>query len=181
MAYAALVRSAGAFGAEATESQAGDNLSSSPTPGDAFAWYCIEALLDVIRASSSSSSIASTSTSNPPPHNVDDHLHRLHLTLVATISSVSLTLLPRLLDEVCTVIQSYPTSQGAERDELIQALFKEFERNVGDREKEFVMEWWYEHRDELLGSAGDVISSKEPVLGSGAGENDTPAALTSRL
>ena len=180
MAYAALVRSAGAFGIQAAESQAGDSLSSSPTPGDAFAWYCIEALLEVI-GSSSPSSIPSTSTSNPPPHIIDDHLHRLHLTLVATVSSVSLVLLPRLLDEVSAVIQSYPASQGTERDELVQALFKEFERNVGDREKEFVMEWWYEHRGELLGSAGDALSLKESELGSGAGGNDTPAGLTSRL
>lgn len=166
MAYAALVRSAGAFG---TSSGLSDN---TPSQGDAFAWYCIEALLSVIHRSSDEPS----SSKAIPLTAIDEHRHRLHLTLVATVPSVSLTLIPRLLDEVRSVIQNYPSSQIAQRDELIQALFKELSHNVGDAEKEYVMEWWYENRQQLLGS--DADHSK---LGMGSESDVTQSTLVSRL
>lgn len=125
LAYAALVRSAGAFGTQ---------KESNHESGDAFTWYCLQALLDRIH---------SISTQRPR----SDHLHRLHLTLVATVPSVSLTLLPRLLDEIQTVMRN--TTESSRREELVHALFKELLENVGDQEKEYVMRWWYEHQEEF--------------------------------
>lgn len=148
MAFAALVRSAGAFGGS------GSRLAEDTTTaeGDAFAWFCIESLLNAIHTRSGSS--------------IDEHLHRLHLALVAVVPSVSLSLLPRLLDEVRSVVCSYPTSESkaAQKDELVQALFKELAHNVGDAEKEYVMEWWYEHREQLGGAHASTNTPPDVVL-----------------
>ncbi|TCD60595.1 hypothetical protein EIP91_009826 [Steccherinum ochraceum] len=165
MAFAALVRSAGAFG---SSTPANANLNcNTPSPGDAFAWYCIEALLAEIH-----------STNNPRPSHtaVDDHLYRLHLTLVATVPSVSLPLLPRLLSEVREAVRAYPVEQATLRGEVVQALLKELSQNVGDREKEYVMGWWYETREELLDGSPLPFSSQT------AGDNDQNSEmLVSRL
>jgi len=42
-------------------------------------------------------------------------------------------------------------SGGDKRKELVEELFKEILERVGDREKEFVLRWWYEVREEMVG------------------------------
>ncbi|PCH40275.1 hypothetical protein WOLCODRAFT_162231 [Wolfiporia cocos MD-104 SS10] len=143
MAYAALVRSAGAV--ETPDAP----HSEAQGEGDVLAWFCIDALLDAIREVGGST----TSTG------VDEHLHKLHLALVATVSAVSMTLLRKVLDECEGIITG--VAEDGTRKELVQALFKEISGNVGDAEKEFCMRWWYDHRDALAGrvasaQAGDL-------------------------
>ncbi len=151
LAYAALVRSAGAFGRNVALS------SDDGTAGDAFAWFCVEALLQAIRSPQPRSSLSGSPPSSPseasgssavPLQSISlGHLHRLHSTLIATVPSLSLRLLPKLLDEILGIIKQ--TAENSHRDELVQALFKEISENVGDQEKEFAVRWWYEHRDQM--------------------------------
>ncbi|OSD07371.1 hypothetical protein PYCCODRAFT_1430626 [Trametes coccinea BRFM310] len=175
MAYAALVRGASAFRGGAREAQP-DPDRDGTVHGDAMAWFCIETLLEAIHAAHRS-----------PP---SEHLHRLHLALVATVPSVSLALLPRLLDEVKETVLAYgdPSSvsdagsperadsarAGEMREELVQALFKAILHDVGDAEKEYVMGWWDEHAGSLAGQprrhstvhadAEGVTAGPEPAL-----------------
>ena len=80
----------------------------------------------------------------------DDHLHRLHSTLVATVPAVSIALLPRVLEECKAVITSLSDpAAAAQRRYLVQMLFKELSENVGDAEKEYSIRWWYENRASL--------------------------------
>lgn len=84
---------------------------------------------------------------NGPP---DDHLHRLHSTLVAAVPSVSVALLPQVLEECKAAIVSVTVpAAAAQRRYLIQTLFKALSENVGDAEKEYSMRWWYENRASL--------------------------------
>ncbi|TBU54621.1 hypothetical protein BD310DRAFT_1041642 [Dichomitus squalens] len=170
MAYAALVRSASSFGY--ADSVPDDVRDAGPAQADAMAWFCIEVLLDAIRhvgaapvkatlpystapkAEASSSVFAaseSTQTSS-------EHLHRLHLALVATVPSVSLKLLPRLLTEVKATILSVPLSSNERevdrrseemREELVEALFKAISQDIGDTEKDYAIQWWYKNLDAL--------------------------------
>ncbi|KAI0333742.1 hypothetical protein GY45DRAFT_1319349 [Cubamyces sp. BRFM 1775] len=147
MAYAALVRSASAFGHDRRDS------GESTPAGDAMGWLCIEVLLDAIRQA------CSTETSTPP----SEHLHRLHLALVATVPTVSLSLLPRLLSEVRSMITSLSPAEGKTgemRSELVQALFKVILQDIGDAEKEFVIDWWDENREQLVGRSGLVTDAE---------------------
>ncbi len=170
MAYAALARSASSFGyANAAPS---DTHDAGTTQADTMAWFCIEVLLDAIRhvgvapikatfpyssapKVEASSSMAASSESTQTP---SEHLHRLHLALVASVPSVPLTLLPRLLTEVKAIILSVPLSSNERevdlraeemREELIEALFKAISQDVGDAEKDYAIEWWYENRQAL--------------------------------
>ncbi|KAH9889808.1 hypothetical protein C8Q73DRAFT_705568 [Cubamyces lactineus] len=147
MAYAALVRSASAFGHDSR-----GNGESTPA-GDAMAWLCIEVLLDAIRRT------RSTETSAPP----SEHLHRLHLALVATVPAVSLSLLPRLLSEVRAMITSLSPAEktGEMRGELVQALFKVVLQDIGDAEKEFVIDWWDQNQESLISRSGSVADAEE--------------------
>ncbi|KAI8986188.1 hypothetical protein BD414DRAFT_440834, partial [Trametes punicea] len=186
MAYAALVRSASAFGGGGGPGEQEERRGTAH--GDAMAWFCVETLLDAIRdarptspsapssssapsfssAPSSSSSSSSSSGSGPgSTPSPSEHLHRLHLALISTVPSVSLSLLPRLLSTVAQIVLSLPPAQdrthadaAAEshagtgagvgmRDELVRALFKAILHDVGDAEKAYVIEWWDEHRDAL--------------------------------
>ena len=157
LAYAALVRSASASG------QKGAADGEARLVGDVRAGFCIEKLLEAIRLASCG------------PNESGQRLHRLHLTLIATLPGLSLGLLPRVLEEVKAVIMRRDRNSSAERAEevrleLVQALFKELSENVGDDEKEFVMCWWYENRDALGGlhetlapapeAGNDVLASK---------------------
>lgn len=160
LAYAALVRSASAFGrVKATHPE-------SHTDGDVFAWYCIQALLDAIRE-----------IGHPTPivDEQDEHLQRLGLTLIATVPSVSLTLLPRMLEEcerIITSSRSWAKTASnfdqSPRIHLAKALFREISENVGDAEKEYCIQWWHDHRDTLTAS---VLSE----------EMETHIPVTSRL
>ena len=50
----------------------------------------------------------------------------------------------RVLDEIRNNIVA--VGEQGERKELIDALFAEILENVGDREKEVSMRWWYTNR-----------------------------------
>ncbi|KAJ7600852.1 hypothetical protein C8J56DRAFT_1038477 [Mycena floridula] len=121
LAYSALVRSASATGATLLPDE----------PSYALAWYCIETLLGAIREETKATGILET----------DTRLHRLHLMLISSVSSLPLTLLSRCLDEIRTIIIS--TEEETARNDLIDSLFREITENVGDMEKELVMKWWH--------------------------------------
>ncbi|THH31473.1 hypothetical protein EUX98_g2725 [Antrodiella citrinella] len=169
LAYAALVRAAGAFCASASQ------LANTPSQGDSFAWFCVEALLQHIRRPSSGQNASVTSSKVASFVDISEHFHRLHLALISTVPSVSLTLLPRLLSEVRSVTQSYPPGQIPQRDELVQALFHELSHNVGDLEKEVVMEWWYENCEQLVGPGGAELTFE------GTDKSEVQPSLVSRL
>ncbi|EIW59549.1 uncharacterized protein TRAVEDRAFT_147587 [Trametes versicolor FP-101664 SS1] len=154
MAYAALVRSANAFGD-------GDDESAE---GDSMAWLCVEVLLDAIHHTGSAPSNfpeppQSSSSASPVPATHSEHLHRLHLTLIALVPSVSLALMPRLMREVKAIVLSSPAGDqaGGKREELVQALFKAILQDVGDAEKEYAIGWWLENRESLARSRDNLL------------------------
>ncbi|EPS96517.1 hypothetical protein FOMPIDRAFT_1062184 [Fomitopsis schrenkii] len=154
LAYAAVVRSATALG------QSSLNLSGAHTDGEVLACFCIEKLFNAIHR---------VRVMHGPP---DDHLHRLHSTLVATVPSVSVALLPRVLAECKAVIVSLAVpAAAAQRRYLIQTLFKELSENVGDAEKEYSMRWWYENRASLAVRPVQVVDALEPESTSTAAES----------
>lgn len=123
------------------------SLSEDRRDGDVFAWYCIETILNAIKATNE---LPSSATSK------EEHLHRLHLTLIATLPSLSLTLLPRVLEECRAIInglqraETVPdTGLHSQTMELVRSLFKEITENVGDAEKEYCMLWWQDNRETL--------------------------------
>ncbi|KAI9058201.1 hypothetical protein FKP32DRAFT_1581696 [Trametes sanguinea] len=178
MAYAALVRGASSFRDLAGEAQP-DPDRDGTVHGDAMAWFCVETLLVAIRAAHRS----------PPT----EHLHRLHLALVATVPSVSLALLPRLLDEVKRAVIAYgdlssvsdsrsagladSARTGEMREELVQALFKAILHDVGDAEKEYVMGWWDEHAGSLTGRTRHRAAVQGDAEGVAAGPEPGLARL----
>jgi hypothetical protein len=99
------------------------------------------------------SAINAPSMSSPSASDEQDHLHRLHLTLISTLPSLPLSLFPRTLESVRSIVLSLPlhTDGDERRKDLVEELFKEILERVGDREKETVMRWWYDVRAELLG------------------------------
>ena len=86
--------------------------------------------------------------------NANGQLHRLRLTLISTVPSLPLPLMIRAMDEIRKNIVEV-LEQG-ERKELIDALFGEILENVGDREKEASMRWWYTNRLSLGGQTEDI-------------------------
>ncbi|KAI0755127.1 hypothetical protein C8Q80DRAFT_1143166 [Daedaleopsis nitida] len=196
LAYAALVRSASSFGYTdaATDVQA-----------DSMAWFCIEVLLDAIRHAraapvkatlpyspdgQTSSSSYTPSPSPDSPELPTEHLHRLYLALIATVPSVSLTLLPRLLTEVKALVISVspPTSTHESawsgriremRGELVEALFKAISQDVGDAEKDYAIQWWYDNREELVRA---IPPKRHPVFdGVETSANSEAPDVVSRL
>jgi len=144
------VRSASA---SASASLADDDSITHNTP--TLAWFCLDSLLDSIRALRRKG-------------RAEDHLHRLHLTLISTIPSLPLSLLPRILDEARAIIVERPSAgadeeAAARKKELVQALFDEILENVGDREKEFALRWWYDHREELETMARSTVATAKAV------------------
>lgn len=155
-----------------------------------MAWFCIEVLLDAIRHARAAPAKATLpysekaqSPSSDSQEVPSEHLYRLYRTLVATVPSVSLTLLPRLLTEVKGVVislsvppvsltqpQPQPQTQpydalatriGEMRAELVEALFQAISRDVGDAEKDYVITWWYGHREEVVRAA---LPARHPVF-----------------
>lgn len=99
-----------------------------------------------------------------------DRLHRLHLMLIATVSSLPLSLMLLALDEIRILMTAYaPDDSGADtsagegalqKAELLAALFSELIEKTGDREKEAAIHWWYKYRSTLV---------PEPVTEEGKG------------
>lgn len=83
---------------------------------------------------------------------------RLELTLISLIPNVNLELLPMVLQAVSNAIDT--SENEMEREELIKATYDEVLERVGDRERDFVMRWWFElcgkqsNYDEVKGDLG---------------------------
>ncbi|KAG6916031.1 hypothetical protein DXG01_008754 [Tephrocybe rancida] len=143
LAYAALVGCASSSGANAEARQLG--------------WYCINLIVDVIRGLSSEET-----EGDSLERSSQQRLHRLHLTLISTVSSLPLSLMIRALEEIRSIITIRRQSDsGVERvkdgveeerrrKELVDALFVEISERVGDQEKEAAMRWWYMHRKNFI-------------------------------
>ncbi|PFH53347.1 hypothetical protein AMATHDRAFT_1408 [Amanita thiersii Skay4041] len=159
-AFSALVRTASNEGTA-------DSVDSS-----ALAWYCIEVLIGTINELSTlhggmsegqNKGLGKRILSDSRFNSSEEHLHRLHLTLIATVSALPISLMLGVLDQVREIIINVPKDcdsnteankseierqerrpgNKAMRDELITALFEELLERVGDREKEAAMRWWY--------------------------------------
>lgn len=94
----------------------------------ALAWFCIDSVLTACKAYAG---VADR-----------ERVHRLHLALVSTVSSVPLLLLQRVLAMLRDVIRA--ENDDKKRTELVDALFEEIIDGVGDAEKEFAVHWWNE-------------------------------------
>ncbi|KAH9841383.1 uncharacterized protein C8Q71DRAFT_803106 [Rhodofomes roseus] len=147
LAYAAVVRSATALGQN----------RASQSDGEVLARFCVERLLDAIHQAGGSREPSS------------EDLHRLHLTLIATVSSVSLVLLPRILGECKAVITSLSDSSAStRRRESTQALFREISEKVGDAEKEYCMRWWYDNRASFVVDVEEAATLSESTTVKGS-------------
>jgi hypothetical protein len=97
-----------------------------------IAWYPIEILVKTIQSESGSS----------PSSEDNARLHRLHLMLVSSISSVGMELLPRLMDQVRNILLSLPSSQ--DKGELVVGIYREIMEKAGDQQKAWLIRWWGE-------------------------------------
>ncbi|RDB15275.1 Peroxisomal biogenesis factor 8 [Hypsizygus marmoreus] len=175
LAYAALVRSA---------------CTSPSTAHDEarqLGWYCVTVLIDAIRDLSLKERNADKTTTN----HGGERLHRLHLTLISTIPSLPLPLMIRALEEIRSFITSHPGSDGGvwvvrddvreeeKRKELVEALFAEILGQVGDREKEAAMRWWYANRANFVWGSGDgTIAPSDGVVDSSMRAEASSGALS---
>ncbi|KAJ3512387.1 hypothetical protein NLJ89_g3553 [Agrocybe chaxingu] len=147
LAYSALVRSASV-----------STFSPSGRQGETYtlAWYCVQLLLDTIHELAPDAKGKGKARDND--ERTTERVHRLHLMLISTISSLPLPLMLRTLEEVRVVITAYPgTDSGGDetgargrKTELLEALFSELLEKTGDREKEAAMRWWYKYRPSLV-------------------------------
>ncbi|KAJ6557285.1 hypothetical protein DFH09DRAFT_1317424 [Mycena vulgaris] len=145
LAFASLVRSACA---SAQSPISGGDVTDGMY---ALAWYCIDALLATIHE-------FSLRDNDQNPSTVDDRLHRLHLTLVSVVPALPPNLLPRVLEEIRTILTTRGSAQSDSREtkELVDATFVEVSERVGDREKEYVMRWWYDNRSSFSRAADET-------------------------
>jgi hypothetical protein len=153
MAFSALVRAACTF--EAGDVQEGPEKYT-------LGWFCITELVKALKE-------------EEEKHTGGEKLHRLRMALVSCVSAAPFVLLGEVLDEVQRTITEADTrprpseikgkgkASATEtagipkqaltlkrKQELIRALYREVIEEVGDREKEFVIQWWYANL-ELLG------------------------------
>jgi len=106
--------------------------ASCSSPVDrSLAWFCIQLLVDKINGLTLR------------PEASSEELHRLCLTLLSTVPSISLPspLLGQLLSAIDLVIRNESLEQ--ERSALLAAMYEVILREVGDGEREFVMRWWF--------------------------------------
>ncbi|KAJ7505504.1 hypothetical protein B0H11DRAFT_1796324 [Mycena galericulata] len=149
LAFASLVRSATASARPPNNpNSAGDLADDMYT----LAWYCVDALLDTIH-----------DLSAQDPSAVQDRLHRLHLTLISVVPALPLKLLPRLLEELQTILATrdvvLPDSAAKVKD-LVDATFLEISEKAGDREKEYLMRWWYANRNSFQAAVNRTGASR---------------------
>lgn len=120
--------------------------------------------------------IPATDDSKATSSATESHLHRLHLALIATVQSLPLPLMLRVLDEIRDIIigkdahrteyhehskLGTSTNEGSSaalgrKTELVNALFREILEHVGDREKEAAMGWWYANLADLRSAVGGL-------------------------
>ncbi|KAF8904131.1 hypothetical protein CPB84DRAFT_1814520 [Gymnopilus junonius] len=150
LAYSALVRSASVSA-----------YATSGPPDDMFtlAWYCVQLLLDTINElSSTGQGLKGKGKALEDDEKSTERLHRLQLMLIASVSSLPLTLMLRALDEIRQLISAYPEDDNGvtklgdkgKKAELVETLFSELLEKTGDREKEAAMRWWYKYRPTLV-------------------------------
>lgn len=164
-----------------------------------MAQYCVSALIDKIHQISTSiaPSDEGHGSSTERERERNQQLHRLRLTLISTLSALPLSLLPGVLHEIRTMlvgmgdepreaVDGRADEEDSDKDELVQALYREILEGVGDREKEFMIRWWVEMKDGLgavfVLAPDDVV---EKALGKGKGKadesEDEQAVVASRL
>ncbi|KAJ4481954.1 hypothetical protein J3R30DRAFT_3699258 [Lentinula aciculospora] len=148
IAYVALVRSASASVPFISD----ENEPSQIT----LAWYCVAELLAAIQ--------------NLGNDNLTQ-IHRLHLTLVSCVSALPLSLLSRLIEEIEGILRVDTDSKGnlndtaglekqeQNRAELIQMLYRELSEVVGDREKEYLLRWYF-----TLAAGNSIEPSRRALL-----------------
>jgi len=144
LAYSALVQSAA-------------NHNNTTNDAAALAWYCIETLTDAIRELSDTKTGNEGKVTLDAPPATQSHLHRLYLTLIATVPSLPLPLMLPVLDKIRDFIILVRSEIGASSNErghgrkaeLVDALFREILERVGDMEKETAMGWWYANLEKL--------------------------------
>ncbi|KAF8630899.1 hypothetical protein AX17_005257 [Amanita inopinata Kibby_2008] len=178
LAYQALVRSAAA------------SSSSQPVDSRSLSWYCVQALIDAIQDLTNKADKKGKGKENEselhgthkPP---GTQLQRLRLTLIATVSSLPLPLMLRVLDEIGEIMvphaqmghqsqldasldrvdeKARDNIDEEHRNELVDALFAEILEQVGDREKEAAMRWWYANRERLGVTTRVEVSSTRQQL-----------------
>jgi hypothetical protein len=108
--------------------------------------------------------------------NVKERLHRLRLMLISTVPSLPLPLMIRVLDEIRDIIVNM--GEVLVRTELADALFVEILENVGDREKEASMRWWYTNRLKL---AQSMFLGEGRVAGASEEDDQSRTSVTPRL
>lgn len=170
------------------------NFGTTPDGSFSLAWYCVEALLDMIRK------LTATERGTGIGKNIlnEAQLHRLHLTLISTIASLPLPLMIRALEEIRYIIIARTRSDGGvpgvgddvetgKKKELVDALFTEILEGVGDREKESAMRWWYANRQKLAWNVGDNTityaegKGMEKMEVAGQEEDQSASGVVSRL
>jgi len=84
---------------------------------------------------------------------------RLDLTAISLIPSLvsSPALLPRLLKEIKDVVMR---EHGVGRNVLLEAIYEETLKRVGDDQRQQVLNWWFE-------SFGHTVSSSIPLTQEG--------------
>lgn len=96
-----------------------------------LAWFCIESLWQEIK--------------KLDIHDLKQHAQykRLVLTAVSLIPSLSFSpaLLPRFLHELESLVV---LELGVERNVLLEAIYEEILRRVGDDQRGLVLKWWYD-------------------------------------
>lgn len=157
MAYAALVSCVSVIGSSRRKPPTGNDGNGGgkarTTEGDAYAWFCVELLLDAIK----------TQAAEALMEREKEHRQKLLLTLVSTVPSVSLRLLPRLLISILELLEgsaskSHPSGAATDKDpswddkddrkKLIKTFFEEL-LNMEDEEKEYALWWWGKHKERL--------------------------------
>ena len=106
---------------------------SSPEDGS-LAWFCIQLLVDKINGLTSKLDGSEARS---------EELRRLRLTLLSTVPSIPLPspLLGQLLSAIDLFIRNESVEQ--ERSTLLTAMYEIILKEVGDAEREFVMQWWF--------------------------------------
>ncbi|KAG9315619.1 hypothetical protein JVU11DRAFT_3261 [Chiua virens] len=133
--------------------------SASLTRDPALAWLCISSVLDTCKGLSDD----------------NDRRHRLHLALISSLPSLPLVLLPQALSAVKDIVNGAPSD--ANREELVEALFREIMDNIGDKEKEYAVCWWNDRRVEW--SLGELVPAPHDGTHTKAERSETlgPARL----
>jgi hypothetical protein len=118
-----------------------------------LAWFCIQTLLDAVESTGP--------TIGEPKQR--ERVHKLHLTLVSTLESLPIKLLPRVLEQVKSAILSQGDKE--KKEELVRAVLKEILEKVGDGGKVIVMKWWMDNKDNF---EKGLLAQNEGNGGSGA-------------